>query len=59
VGTVLGVVQANAPATLADPPLKPEALNASPSVIAEALGATEIVEVILFTVTLTVVVNVL
>jgi hypothetical protein len=42
---VLGVVQENAPATLAVPPLKAEALNACPSVMAVAVGVAVIVDV--------------
>jgi len=44
---VLGVVQANVPATVAVPPLKVEVLNTAPTVTAEAVGATETVGVAL------------
>jgi hypothetical protein len=53
---VEGVVHAKVPGTLAVPPLKVEALNACPAVMAEAVGAALIVGVALLTVTLTVVV---
>jgi len=44
---VLGVVQANVPATLAVPPLKVELLNSAPTVTAEAVGAADTVGVAL------------
>jgi hypothetical protein len=58
-GSVAPVVQENVPATLADPPVSSESERAWPYMMEEAVGATEIVVVSLFTVSVTVVVVVL
>ena len=58
-GVEVGVVQANVPPTLAEPPLKVELAKVCPRVMAVAVGAEVIVGVALLTVTFTVVVAVL
>jgi hypothetical protein len=55
-GTVLGVVKAKLPATLALPPLKIELASVCPDVMALAVGCVVIVGVAFSTVTLTLVV---
>ena len=58
-GAIESVVHANAPATLAEPPIKAELASVCPRVMATAVGGVVMLGVALLTVTLTVVVAVL
>lgn len=48
-GAVLGVVKANVPTVLAEPPVRSESAKVSPKVMSEAVGAVAMVGVALLT----------
>lgn len=58
-GVVPGVVKANVPSVLAEPPVRLESAKVCPKVMPEAVGAVTMVGVALLVVTLAVVVAVL